>query len=244
MLKPAGVALSALLPALLLLAGCGSDTAKDDSSGRAAGTCTYRGDGSDTGGKKVTPPPAKPSVSGSVKASIATSAGPIGLTLDAATAPCTVNSFVSLAKQGFFDATPCHRLTSAPTLSVLQCGDPTGRGNGGPGYAFDDELTGADALTTDPAATRQYDAQSGTKTPVKTYPAGTLAMANAGPDTNGSQFFLVYADSTLPAAYAVFGSIDAAGMKTLAGIARAGTADGGPDGAPKTPVTMTEVTVE
>src|SRR5690606_21777336 len=113
-----------------------------------------------------TTPPAEPTASGTVPATIRTSAGDLAVSLDADAAPCTVNSFLSLAQQGYFDETPCHRLTTSG-IFVLQCGDPTGTGTGGPGYEFPDELTGSE-----------------------TYPAGTLAMANAGPDTNGSQFFV------------------------------------------------------
>jgi peptidyl-prolyl cis-trans isomerase B (cyclophilin B) len=240
MLKRASYGLLALAP-LVLLAGCGSDDkASDDSSGT---TCSYPSAG--PAAKKVDAPPATPSVSGTVKASIATSVGTIDLSLDATGAPCTVNSFVSLAKQGYFDNTTCHRLTTAVTgLSVLQCGDPTGLGNGGPGYSFADELTTAKALTTDEAATKKYDAQTGTGTVLKTYPAGTLAMANGGPDTNGSQFFIVYADSPLPPLYTVFGSVGTAGQKVVATVAQAGTANGSPDGAPKTPVNISKVIVD
>ncbi len=138
------------------------------------------------------------------------SAGDINVDLDAGATPCTVNSFLSLAEQGYFDGTDCHRLTTQG-IWVLQCGDPTGTGSGGPGYAFDDELTGAE-----------------------TYPAGTLAMANAGPGTNGSQFFLVYEDSLgLPPDYTVFGTISPEGLKVVQEIGAKGTADGAPDGAPK-----------
>ncbi len=109
-------------------------------------------------------------------ATIATSVGTLEATLDADKAPCTVNSFVSLAKQGFFDNTPCHRLTTAG-IYVLQCGDPTGTGTGGPGYTIPDEFS-----TTD------------------TYGPGTLAMANTGqPNSGGSQFFIVYKNTPLPA---------------------------------------------
>jgi peptidyl-prolyl cis-trans isomerase B (cyclophilin B) len=127
-------------------------------------------------------------------------AGDVTLTMDRSKAPCTVNSFESLADQGYFDDTSCHRL--APDF-VLQCGDPTATGRGGPGYRYADELTGTE-----------------------TYPYGTLAMANAGPNTNGSQFFIIIADGVrLAPSYTVFGSVDAAGMQVIEAIAAQGGVD-------------------
>ncbi len=149
---------------------------------------------------------------------VLTGVGELKMTLDAAKTPCTVNSFLSLAEQGYFDGTTCHRLTT-DGIFVLQCGDPSAKGTGGPGYSFADELDGSE-----------------------TYEAGTLAMANAGPDTNGSQFFIVYADSQLPPNYAVFGHLDEASTAVVADVAAAGTTDGGSDGAPKTPVVIESVT--
>lgn len=157
----------------------------------------------------------------------------LGLVLDNAKAPCTVNSFASLAQKGYFNDTPCHRLTTAPSLSVLQCGDPTGSGTGGPGYQFANEYP-TDQYPQDDPALQQ---------PV-TYPRGTLAMANAGPGTNGSQFFLVYKDSQLPPNYTAFGTIDATGLATLDKIAAAGVAGGGQDGKPATPVTIKSVLLD
>ena len=122
-----------------------------------------------------------------VSASMSTNRGDIGIQLDNGKAPCTVNSFASLAQQGYFDGTACHRLTTTPQLGVLQCGDPSGTGAGGPGYRFANEYPTNQYRLSDPAL----------KTPVM-YPRGTLAMANKGSGTNGSQFFLVYADSMLP----------------------------------------------
>lgn len=151
---------------------------------------------------------------GSVELSMTLSGGAVGLTLDRVRTPCTTNSFVSLAAQGYFDNTSCHRLVDSG-IFVLQCGDPSGTGSGGPGYQFADELTGDE-----------------------TYGAGTLAMANAGANTNGSQFFIVYADSSLPASYTVFGKVDAAGLKVVEKIAAAGqdnsfgSAGGGKPNAP------------
>jgi peptidyl-prolyl cis-trans isomerase B (cyclophilin B) len=150
-----------------------------------------------------------------------TNQGNIGIQLDNAKSPCTVNSFASLAQQNWFNGTACHRLTTSPELSVLQCGDPTGSGSGGPGYQFANEYP-----------TNQYQPDDPQLQNPVTYPRGTLAMANAGPGTNGSQFFLVYKDSQLPPNYTAFGKIDETGLATLDKIAAAGVAGGGPDGKP------------
>ncbi|MCY7364337.1 MAG: peptidylprolyl isomerase [Frankiaceae bacterium] len=144
---------------------------------------------------------------------LATDRGDIVFTMDSAAAPCTANSLRSLADAGYFDDTPCHRLTTVG-ISVLQCGDPTGTGSGGPGYTFADEnLEGA------------------------TYPRGTVAMANAGADTNGSQFFLVYENSSLPPQYTPFGTITE-GLDILDEVAAAGSdeTNGSGDGKPVLPV--------
>jgi peptidyl-prolyl cis-trans isomerase B (cyclophilin B) len=206
------------------LAGCSgdsSDTARDTAPSREATgeVCSYTSDGSKPA-KKVDLPPENANVSGDVPVVIESNAGDIPATLDADTTPCTVNSFVSLADQGYFDGTTCHRLTTQG-IYVLQCGDPTASGAGGPGYSFEDELSGKE-----------------------TYEAGTLAMANAGPDTNGSQFFIVYKDSQLPPSYAVFGHVDDAGLKVVREIAEKGTKTGAPDGPPKEPVEIVSVTAE
>ena len=101
--------------------------------------CQYPGDGAPA--KPVNAPRTGkvPTDPAQVSASMSTSQGNIGLQLDNAKAPCTVNSFASLATQGYFNDTPCHRLTTAPDLSVLHCGDPTGMGTGGRGYGFGNE---------------------------------------------------------------------------------------------------------
>ncbi|MBS9532131.1 peptidylprolyl isomerase [Mycobacterium sp. M1] len=168
--------------------------------------------------KQVEPPrtgkvPTEPA---QVSVSMMTDQGPIGLILNNAQAPCTVNSFVSLGNKDFFNDTFCHRLTTSPSLKVLQCGDPDGDGTGGPGYEFANEYPTDQYQPNDPAA----------REPV-VYPRGTVAMANAGPGTNGSQFFLVYADSQLPPQYTVFGTIQEDGLTTLDKIAKAGVAPGG-----------------
>lgn len=198
--------LLAIVSVLMLgLSACGSDDDSDD----AGPACTYTKQGE--AAKNVDLPPTTPPAADSM--TIATNRGDIKLALQPAKAPCTVGSFVSLAQQGYYDDTKCHRLVPG---FVLQCGDPTATGSGGPGYRFDDELKGDE-----------------------TYPAGTLAMANSGADTNGSQFFIVLADAQLPPSYTVFGSVDAAGLKLAQDIAAAGN---GPDGvAPAEDVVITSV---
>ena len=126
-----------------------------------------------------------------------TSQGVITVRMLTDKAPCATFSFRFLASQGYYNQTHCHRLT-VQGIFVLQCGDPTGTGSGGPGYAFNDEnLTGA------------------------TYPAGTVAMANAGPNTNGSQFFFTWKNTTLAPDYTPFGTV-IGGMSVLQKIAAAG----------------------
>lgn len=177
--------------------------------------CTYTASG--TAARKVNLPP-KSATETNYQATIKTNRGSIVLDLKGTAAPCTVNSFVSLAKQGYFSNTPCHRLTTASSLYVLQCGDPSGTGSGGPGYKFANEnLAGAQYMT------------------------GTVAMANAGANTNGSQFFLVYKNSSLPANYTPFGTI-ASGLNIIQNIAKAGSNPSG-DGAPKEKVEIDSVTI-
>ena len=210
--------------ALLVLTGCGDDdgggddTAADQPDNPDGATCEYAEAGEPA--KEVDPPATQAAYDGDVPVTIETSAGAIEATLDAASAPCTVNSFTSLASQGYFDGTTCHRLTT-DGIFVLQCGDPTASGSGGPGYSFPDELEGDE-----------------------TYGPGTLAMANAGPDTNGSQFFIVYGDSPLDPAYTVFGEVSEEGIGVVEQVAAAGTDTGASDGAPKTPVEISSVTVD
>jgi peptidyl-prolyl cis-trans isomerase B (cyclophilin B) len=185
--------------------------------------------------KKVNPPRTGqvPTDPPEISVSVTTSQGNIGLQLDNAKAPCTTNSFASLAGQDYFKDTPCHRLTTSPTLSVLQCGDPSGKGTGGPGYEFANEYP-----------TNQYQPDNPALQQPVLYPRGTLAMANAGPGTNGSQFFLVYNDSQLPPNYTVFGTIDETGLATLDKIAGAGVKGGGQDGPPANEVLVKSIQLD
>ncbi|WP_236794569.1 peptidylprolyl isomerase [Amycolatopsis sp. GM8] len=191
-------------------------------------TCDYPAAAADQqGAKKATVPDGKnvPST-GTVNVTLKTTVGDIPLTLDRALAPCTVNSFVSLINQGFYTDTSCHRL-GTEGLQILQCGDPTGTGMGGPGYTIPDEAF-----------------------PQLTYGRGILAMAKTSqPNSGGSQFFMVYGDAQLDPDYTVFGSISDTGLQALDKVARDGvdpasaaqSQDG--TGAPKTPVKFTGATV-
>lgn len=189
---------------MVALGGCQNANESNTGPVEAASgvTCEYPSDGQPA--RPVDPPPSgNVSDQGTVGVTLHMTAGDVNLTLDRATAPCTVNSFVSLAEQGYFDDTACHRLVDYG-IFILQCGDPTATGTGGPGYTIPDELV-----------------------PPPTYPAGTVAMAKRQPpDTGGSQFFLVWADTPLPPEYTVFASMDQAGLDVVAGIAAQGV-DGG-----------------
>lgn len=183
--------------------------------------CSYPKAGKAAKAVKV-PTNLSPANTGTLAATITMNGQKVDVTLDRAAAPCTVNSFVSLAAQGFYNSSPCWRLTGNSALNILQCGDPTGVGNGGPGYTFADELT---------------------KT--KTYPKGTIAMANSGPGTasNGSQFFIVYQDSTLSPDYTVFGKVSDTGMTVIQDIAAKGVKNNTQDGPPVVKTTIDSVTV-
>ncbi|HET6187831.1 MAG TPA: peptidylprolyl isomerase [Trebonia sp.] len=192
--------------------------------------CTYTNNGSG----KPSLPTATPDYNASYTATINTNLGKIGISLLNSKATCTVNSFAHLAETNFFNNTQCWRMSNSSGLYLLQCGDPTATaksklscssstlGSGGPGYQFADEnLTGA------------------------TYPAGTVAMATGGANTNGSQFFLVFKNTTLPASYTPFGKITS-GLDILQNVAKAGTSctiqAGG--GVPKEKVIINSVTVK
>ncbi len=196
--------------------------ASEESGSTGSGAmCRYTPSTDLPGGRPAPVPPSRARWSGHPRITVVTNQGSISLDLNADAAPCTVNSFLTLARSGFYLDTGCHRLTTA-AIYVLQCGDPSGSGQGGPGYQFGDENL---PTTAKPA-----------------YPRGTLAMANAGPGTNGSQFFLVYKDSDIDPNYTVFGTVTG-GLDILDKVAAAGEDDSnGPgDGRPKLQVTITSV---
>ncbi len=192
-------------------------------------TCDYPTDGS-TAAKEVSVPTTdNVSTTGTVKVTLTTNKGDIEMDLDRSVAPCTVNAVAHLAKEGYYDNTVCHRLTTSG-IYVLQCGDPSGSGSGGPGFSFKNEYP------TDEVS----DAEKATAV---IYPRGTIAMANSGEDTNGSQFFLNYEDSPLQPNYTYFGKISEAGLAVLDEIAAVGVEGGQADGAPAEEVTIEKATV-
>jgi peptidyl-prolyl cis-trans isomerase B (cyclophilin B) len=198
--------------------------------------CTYTSQASTDDVVKASLPSSSPDWNATYTATINTNRGPIVIQLANSKATCTVNSFVHLAETSFWDNTQCHRVSDSEGLYMLQCGDPTAKatktlscsgsneaGSGGPGYSFDDEnLTGA------------------------TYPAGTIAMANSGANTNGSQFFLVFQNTDLSASYTPFGTITS-GLDILQNVAKAGTSctySGAGGGVPKDKVVINSVSIK
>ena len=157
-----------------------------------------------------------------------TNCGPITFTAFGKKAPITVIAMTFLAKAGFFDHSLCHRVTTSE-FYILQCGDPTATGKGGPSFQYNDENKPTNAAVT--------------------YPAGTVAMANSGLDslgrgTNSSQFFIVYKDSpTLPPDYSIWGQVTS-GLDIVKRVAAAGVVGGGTDGTPVQKIAIESVTVK
>jgi peptidyl-prolyl cis-trans isomerase B (cyclophilin B) len=194
-----------------------SAAASASTQAEPATTCSYRASG--TAARNVGMPPAKPDYKASYQATIRTNRGDVVIDLLNSKATCTVNSFVYLAAKKYFNNTHCQRLSTVDPF-VLQCGDPTGTGKGGPGYTFADEnLAGAK------------------------YTPGTVAMANNGPNTNGSQFFIVYKNSPQPASYTPFGEV-VKGLGIVQNVAKAGTDNAAGDGHPKEKVVIESVTIK
>ena len=239
------VAVAVVVVAALVITGVfsgnssSSDAAGSKSSAPASGaaattnadgtiSCTYSPDKSGNSNLKDVGTPPKPEATvaqGTSALLMSTDQGDLTLTLDHAKAPCAAASFTYLASQKFFDGSPCHRLVKQDNFGVLQCGDPSGSGSGGPSYKYAEEL---------PTGTA--------------YPRGTIAMANTGnPGSTGSQFFLCFTDTDIPAKYTPVGIVDEAGLAVLDKIAKAGNdgsfepSPGG--GKPKIPVQISSITV-
>jgi peptidyl-prolyl cis-trans isomerase B (cyclophilin B) len=161
------------------------------------------------------------------KGSMKVNENQLGIELFGDKAPQAAANFIALSNKGFYEGLTCHRLTTAG-LYVLQCGDPKGDGTGGPGYSFG-------PIENAPAAD-----SSG----VGTYKMGVIAMANSGsPYSNGSQFFIVYQDSKLPANYTVFGRVTS-NLSSLASVIESGVAGGGTDGKPAVATTISSITLK
>jgi peptidyl-prolyl cis-trans isomerase B (cyclophilin B) len=200
-------------------AGSGGGNAAAVSSTSSVTTCNYTASG--TAARNVGLPPSKANDKAVYQATIHTNRGDVVINLLNSKATCTVNSFVYLAAKKYFNNTHCHRLTTVDPF-VLQCGDPTGTGSGGPGYKFNNEnLAGAK------------------------YTEGTVAMANSGANTNGSQFFIVYKNSTLAPGYTPFGEV-VKGLGIIQNVAMAGSdnANRSGDGHPKEKVVIESVTIK
>ncbi|WP_448623726.1 peptidylprolyl isomerase [Geodermatophilus sp. URMC 64] len=212
-----------LIGPLVALAGCSGSvegTASAGGSGSAGGdtvACEWTPDQSPSAVDADQPPDRVPAT-GTATLLMTTGQGELTLTLDQAGAPCAAAALVSLADQGFFDGSPCHRETDSTGLQVLQCGDPTGTGTGGPPWGYPTDVDGSEG-----------------------YPRGTVAMANSGQGFDGSQFFLVWGQAQLTPDY----TVDDAGLAVLDQIAANGNdgANGPDDGAPGEPVTIESMTV-
>lgn len=210
--------------AILALVGGGFVVANlggSSSTPQAAGDCPAAQTGARSGGDQAPDPSVAEDRTWTATLDLCTGAGEsqVVMELDGAAAPQAVASFVSLADQGYFDDTACHRLTTQG-IYVLQCGDPTGTGTGDPGYSYG------------PVENAPKD---------DVYPAGTVAMARQGDngESMGSQFFIVYQDSTIPSdtagGYTVFGTVTS-GLDAVQAVADAGVDGGAGDGSPASPV--------
>jgi peptidyl-prolyl cis-trans isomerase B (cyclophilin B) len=150
-----------------------------------------------------------------------TNCGEIVIQANGKSAPITVTALAALANGGFYNKTFCHRLVT-DEIYVLQCGDPTGTGKGGPNFT--------------------YRAENLPQAVEANYPAGTVAMANSGANTNGSQFFIVYEDTSMDPDYTIWGRVTK-GLEIVRAIAEAGVADGSTNGMPKQTIAIERVRV-
>lgn len=195
--------------------------------------------------KRTSPKPSDQQLKvGTQQALFVTNHGDIPVTLDHASAPCNTGAVTSLISDGFYDNTTCHRMTSGETLKVLQCGDPTATGAGGPGWSSPDEPP------TDLEPVGEANPMTGQQ--AAKFPRGTIAIANSNSggqssNTGSSQFFIVLQDSQLAPDYSVVGHVDEAGLATLDTIEKLGITPGpageATDGAPKQPVEITKATL-
>ena len=229
------VMIAALATPLLAACGTSSTSSPSGTSTVVNGvSCAWTADG--TTAAKGVHPPAATVPRADRTAAITTTVGTLTIHLTGTTEPCTVGSFISLAGQGYYNGSTCHRGADQTGFAFLQCGAPLADGAGGPGYTIPDELSNIRKETT--------AAPDGSDTVI--YPAGTVAMANTGyPDSGGGQFFMVFGPSQFGATYTVLGTMDAASIRLLQGVGAAGFGPSGPagGGAPLKTVTFKSVTI-
>jgi len=170
--------------------------------------------------KNITPPEVKGPFKNKTF-TFTTNCGDVVIEADGKNAPVTVFALSALANGGFFDQSLCHRLTTN-NIYVLQCGDPTATGSGGPNFSYRDENLPANNENN--------------------YPAGVVAMANSGPSTNGSQFFIVYEDTSLPPSYTIWGKVTK-GLEIIQAIAKDGVVGDKSDGTLKQKIAIEKVRV-
>ena len=233
MLRINKVSLSLVVIAALTLTACGNTTTETSSStpspseevtqpataNESGITCTETK--ATPHDPKVIPTPTTVLTKFPKTFTLVTNCGDIVISTVGSKAPFTMTSIAALAKGGFYDNSLCHRLTTQG-LFVLQCGDPTATGSGGPQFTYPDENLPQNVENN--------------------YPEGTVAMANSGPNTNGSQFFLVYANTTLAPSYTIWGTITS-GLDIVKAIAKAGAVGGAPDGKPAKTIAISKVLV-
>jgi peptidyl-prolyl cis-trans isomerase B (cyclophilin B) len=233
MLRINKVSLSLLVVVALVLTACGNTTTETGSSAPSPSeevtqpapakedgiTCTEtKAKGHEP---KLIPTPTSVLTKFPKSFTLVTNCGNIVISTVGSKAPFTMTSIAALAKGGYYDESLCHRLTTQG-LFVLQCGDPTATGGGGPEFTYPDENLPQNVENN--------------------YPEGTVAMANSGPTTNGSQFFLVYANTTLAPSYTIWGTITS-GLDIVKAIAKAGAVGGAPDGKPAKTIAISKVLV-
>jgi len=216
------VSLSLLVMVALTLTACGGNTSENTqpapvtADGIVCSETTAKGHD-----PKLIPTPTAVLTKFPKSFTLVTNCGDIVISTVGSKAPFTMTSIAALAKGGFYDDSLCHRLTTEG-LFVLQCGDPTATGGGGPQFTYPDENLPQNVENN--------------------YPEGTVAMANSGPNTNGSQFFLVYANTTLAPSYTIWGTITS-GLDIVKAIAKAGAVGGAADGKPAKTIAISKVLV-
>ena len=214
--------IAATVLVLASLVACGSSSGSSASAGTTAAgttgasTCAKADGSSPKTTKFAAAPPVCLESGAKYTAVIETNFGTLHVKLLSDISPVTVNNFVNLARFHYFDSTTCHR---AIKTFVVQCGDPTATGMGGPGYTFPDELS-----------------------KVTGYSIGSVAMANSGPDTNGSQFFIITGDAgaQLPVKYNLFGQVDQNDFSVVQALDDVANPQDGP---PLKPIDITKVTI-